>query len=47
MNPNIHYLLSHLTVNATNIDDRCFQYAFTLTQSHKEINIHPEPSIKY
>ena len=29
------------TVNPKNINDRCFQYAFTLTQHHKEIKNHP------
>ena len=27
----------YVVINQKNIDDRCFQYAFGLTQQHKEI----------
>ena len=45
----VHHRLLHLngldTKNATidpkNINDRCFQYAFALTQHYGEIKSHP------
>ena len=30
------------TINLKNVDDRCFQYTFALTQHYKEIKKHPE-----
>lgn len=35
-------ICKNATVNLKNIDNRCFQYAFTLTQHYKEIKKHNE-----
>ena len=33
-------------INPKNIEDRCFQYAFTLSQHHKEIILSEDPILK-
>ena len=32
----------YATITSKNLEDRCFQYVFSLTQCHKEIKNHPE-----
>ena len=35
------------TINPKNVDDRCFQYTFTLTQDYKKIKNSSEAIIKF